>query len=312
MSSKRRGFTLVELLVVIAIIGVLVGLLLPAVQSAREAARRMQCTNNLKQIGLAMHNFHSTYQRFPPGYIWAAPTLGGNETTWLTHILNYVEQNNLVNTGSLTVDMSNAGNINETMNSGFVAFMKCPSDIDVGLTSTATHKYRARGNYVGNSGVGPMTEFDRVLQPARPLGVFYLNSLIRIGDITDGSSNTIIVSEIRKVVTASEGTAGGDCRGVMHYPEGSTFQFNRPPNSLVPDELRSLYCTNTNPNVPCIGTFTTFNPRRLIMTARSSHTGGVNASLGDGSVRFVSNSIDLLTWQALSSPNGGEVISGDL
>ena len=109
MFSTQRGFTLVELLVVIAIIGVLVGLLLPAVQSAREAARRMQCTNNLKQIGLAMHNFHSTYNRFPPGYIWASATLGGNETTWLTHILNFVEQNNLVNTGSLRVDMSGAG-----------------------------------------------------------------------------------------------------------------------------------------------------------------------------------------------------------
>ena len=97
----------------------------------------------------------------------------------------------------------------------------------------------------------------------------------------------------------------------MHYPEGSTFQFNRTPNSLVPDELRRSYCTNTNPKVPCIGSFTSYSPRRLIMTARSSHTGGVNAALGDGSVRFVSNSIDLTTWQALSSPNGGEVVVGD-
>jgi prepilin-type N-terminal cleavage/methylation domain-containing protein/prepilin-type processing-associated H-X9-DG protein len=304
-----RAFTLIELLVVIAIIAVLIGLLLPAVQKVREAANRMKCQNNLKQLGLAMHNFHDTNNRLPPGSVWANPgasgDLIGRESTWITHTMPYIEEDNVLKTGNLRELFGSRG-INDTIAGTFLKTFKCPSDSEVGLVLQAGGNnigYRARGNYAANNGIGPMIEWD-VPNTARPQGVFMLNSKPRLGELTDGTSNTVFIAEVIKV------PGDRDCRGMMHYPEGPLYHHNRTPNSPVPDELRAFYCVSA-PRAPCIGTFSSCCPKRLTMTARSHHAGGVNVLMGDGSVRFASDNISLVTWQALSSPRGGEVIGAN-
>jgi hypothetical protein len=306
-------------LVVIAIIAVLVGLLLPAVQKVREAANRMSCSNNLKQVGLGMHNFHGTYQRLPSGTVWEPGAGGdrqGSEATWVTHLLPYLEEENLYRTGDFNrgFGQGNAGHPNNTITSTFLKLMKCPSDVDpVEICSWGSSRAWARGNYAANNGIGPMTETTAPV--SRPTGVLSLNRNYKLTEITDGTTNTALVSEVIAVPgtlpsDAPVNAGGTDWRGVMHYPEGPLYHHNYTPNSAVPDEVRQGMCLSI-PQAPCLGTTTSWNPKRIILTARSWHSGGVNLLVGDGSVRFVSNNISLFTWQAASSPTGGEVLASD-
>ena len=313
---RARGFTLVELLVVIAIIGILIALLLPAVQAAREAARGSQCTNNLKQIGLAMHFHHDKKKMFPPGGASGENTGSAkdkpatpNECTWIAFTYPFIEQTAL----DAQIDWTK-------LNSNFyqVAGVKvynlpvplffCPSDTTPPPNTTYTGLNFARGNYVANNGIGPAIEYRRGpghTTPeylGRPGGMFYMNSWLKFSDIKDGTSQTVMISEIRCPKDPRDG------RGIMHYPEGPLYQHNRTPNSLVPDEIRQAWCFTT-PKAPCIGGFSAYNNVKYIATARSSHPGGVNVLLGDGSVRFISETIALNTWQALSSP---ELVTGEL
>jgi prepilin-type processing-associated H-X9-DG protein len=141
-----------------------------------------------------------------------------------------------------------------------------------------------------------MQESDTYHSPvARPAGVFYLNSWLNMSSILDGTSNTALVSEIRLLADNK------DFRGVLHYPEGPLYHHDHTPNSLVPDEIRSQFCVDDRWS-PCIGTFSAWIPRYLTMTARSYHPGGVHLLLGDGHVRFVSESIALDVWQAVGTP----------
>jgi prepilin-type N-terminal cleavage/methylation domain-containing protein/prepilin-type processing-associated H-X9-DG protein len=307
---RRSGFTLVELLVVIAIIGVLVALLLPAVQTAREASRRSSCTNNLRQIGLGMQLFHDTFLRLPAGTVWE-PGAGGNqkgsEATWITHLLPYVEQETLYRTGDFNqgFGQGNAGHPNNTITSTFLKLTRCPSDVHpVIICSWGASVAWARGNYVANNGIGPMVETTTIDTNLRQQGVFMLQSKNRFADITDGTTNTVFVSELLK-------SPGNDWRGVMHYPEGSLYQHNQTPNSPVPDEFRQGMCLSIL-RAPCVPTSTSWNPKRITLAARSLHPGGVMALFGDGSVRWASNNIALAAWRALSSPQGGETSIGDL
>jgi prepilin-type N-terminal cleavage/methylation domain-containing protein/prepilin-type processing-associated H-X9-DG protein len=304
-ARRRNGFTLIELLVVIAIIAVLIGLLLPAVQKVREAANRAKCTSNLKQIGLGLHNYHDVYLRFPAGYLWngVAWSPDSNESTWITHLLPFLEQGNLYNEADFKGPFG-LGGVNTAVMSAFLSLFKCPSDVEVAIVGGAWGPNWARGNYVANDGIGPMLSVnDAPYSPNRSVkvpGVFMLNSKTRIADITDGTSQTAMASEVIK-------SPGEDWRGVMHYPEGPLYQHNNTPNSSAPDWFRMQFCLPI-PGAPCVGTYSSWDTRRVVLTARSRHPGGVNLLLVDGSVRFISNDIDLATWQALCTPHGGEVL----
>jgi prepilin-type N-terminal cleavage/methylation domain-containing protein len=316
---SRRAFTLIELLVVIAIIAVLIGLLLPAVQKVREAAARMSCQNNLKQIGLALHNYHDVNRFLPAGTICPGGACGDRaaaESTWMTWLLPFIEENNLWFTADLNKGFGQGykGEPNNTITSTKLKKYSCPSDQDVDISSWYGTAVWARGNYVGNNGIGPMIE-TTAATTTRPNGVFMLNRTYKVTDITDGTSNTAFISEVIKVpgtlpATAPVNSGGTDWRGVMHYSEGPLYQHNYTPNSAVPDETRQGMCLSIG-QAPCIGTTTSWNPKRILFTARSRHPGGVNLLVGDGSVRFVSDNINLVTWKALSSPQGGEVLGSD-
>ena len=316
---SRQAFTLIELLVVIAIIAVLIGLLLPAVQKVREAAGRMSCQNNLKQIGLAFHSYHDVNRFLPAGTICPGGACGDRaaaESTWMTWLLPFLEENNLWLTADLTKGFGQgyAGEPNNKITSTKLKKYSCPSDLDVDISSWYGTAVWARGNYAGNNGIGPMVETTGATS-SRPNGVFMLNRTYKLTDISDGTSNTAFISEVIKVpgtlpANAPVNGGGTDWRGVMHYSEGPLYQHNYTPNSSVPDETRQGMCLSI-PQAPCIGTTTSWNPKRILFTARSRHPGGVNLLVGDGSVRFVSDNINLVTWQALSSPQGGEVLGSD-
>jgi prepilin-type N-terminal cleavage/methylation domain-containing protein/prepilin-type processing-associated H-X9-DG protein len=322
-SSQAEGFTLVELLVVVAIIGVLVALLLPAIQAAREAARRSQCVNNLKQIGVAMHTHHDTFRFLPYGHKIPTPPLNNNqdlgESTWVLCILRYMEQSSLYDLADPAVGFGSAAPPPSTTNNAPVcrtpiSQLECPSNSRV--KNILWYQIYTRGSYVANNGLGPMAEWVYGVGTGagqlstRVAGVFYVNSQTRFADFLDGTGQTALASEIRVVLG---GAPNGDQRGVFHYPEGPLYHHNYTPNSMIPDGVRAATCVN-DPLVPCVGTYTAWNNRSLTMTARSYHPGGVNVVFGDGNVRFITDSIDLGIWKALCTPKAivGEASVGSI
>jgi prepilin-type N-terminal cleavage/methylation domain-containing protein/prepilin-type processing-associated H-X9-DG protein len=338
----KRGFTLIELLVVIAIIAVLIGLLLPAIQKVREAANRMKCGNALKNIGLAVHNYHNALSAFPPGY---QKTSGKSDrATWIIMMLPYIEQDNMFNMYDPANSVGGATD-NNALNSVNVSFMQCPSAPQYGPkiypvyppgASVVVAPF-AMGNYVANGGLGPDTccgKFSSIpLNPSPslylgtgftsaagdPSGVFLLQLQggqgRTISSISDGTSNTLMVSEVinnQGDPSNKKYAVGGteDWRGNLTYDENCMFHWNYTPNSSNPDWVRDTLCTSSL-KAPCIPSGTSYVDHKIIVTPRSFHTGGVNVAMCDGSVRFVTNNISLVTWQALGSPAGGEVIGSD-
>jgi prepilin-type N-terminal cleavage/methylation domain-containing protein/prepilin-type processing-associated H-X9-DG protein len=311
----RKAFTLIELLVVIAIIGVLVSLLLPAVQAAREAARRAQCTNNLKQVGLAMHNYHDTIGSLPPG------TSGCCNGTWQATILPYLEQGAIFN--AYNYDRPRYSDAwNTTVTYSFIATLLCPSDspskpVTTALGTANSGRITAH-NYVANFGQTDIDQRD-LLDGVRFAGAPFtyiapysnanhINTankgrVVNFGSIRDGLSNTLLVSE----VVAGKGR---DLRGVTWWADATTFTTFLAPNSRLADRM---YSTNAcefpgQGNPPCRAV-PLLDP--LMTGARSRHPGGVTTAMADGSVRFVKDSIALNVWQAISSTSGGEVIGAD-
>ena len=314
-TRSPRGFTLIELLVVIAIIAVLIGLLLPAVQKVREAAARMSCSNNLKQLGVALHNYNTAQSHFPSGYLWQQiwTNAQSDESTWISHLLPYIEQDNLGQTynGGLSghwFGEPSADPLVDPVRTAFLKIFLCPSDISPVALVPSASPYFARGNYVANNGIGPMSV--AMAPPFNPKstvvtpGVFLQNSNTRVADITDGLANTAFVSELIKVPSTDDG------RGIMHYPEGPLYQHNFTPNSSSPDQFRTSLCVSI-PEAPCVGAYPDWSTRAVILTARSRHSGGVNLLLGDGSGRFVNNNISLATWRALATVSAGDILGSD-
>ena len=351
-AKRPAAFTLVELLVVIAIIGVLVALLLPAIQAAREAARRAQCTNNLHNIGLAVHNYASARQTLPPGDVRDPFFNGGSQVksmySWVTLIMPYIEEANAHGVMDWTEGLEQNQGTDEQEGTRahhlFIKTFACPSEVnqaaDIGLVNKF---YGARGNYVGNAGLGwfwaedvsPNDQLEGWLADtsaggdslkARPsvsgihmtaLGSFVVSSVKplkgrKFSDFTDGTSNTAAISELRLIPET-------DTRGAMHFGPASMYMHDWTPNVAIGEEnsfnrLRAedwtRYCDRQGPAreiAPCRQASDGWKGLWQ-HTARSYHTGGVNLAMADGSTRFVSDDIDLLVWRAMGSADGGEVI----
>lgn len=309
-----RGFTLVELLVVIAIIGVLVALLLPAVQSAREAGRRMKCQNNMRQVAIALHNHHDVRGHFPHGvyeYIDTTTSAGPppygsrqDRRCWLHDILPYLEHKPLFDRFEAHMD-TGASALSFPDHLAVVWPTVCPSD---GLSPKLLTFWGAppmptqgfSGNVIANAG----NDYFNPGGPANSVdlnGVFFAVSKVRIADMLDGSSNTALLSE----TILSKDDSSHDIRGRYHNPAhgGVFFSTRLPPNTMVPDQFN--WCSNTPVRrAPCIWTGVD-----MFMLPRSYHPSGVNMALSDGSVRFVSDGVDAVAFRALGSRNGNETVT---
>jgi prepilin-type N-terminal cleavage/methylation domain-containing protein/prepilin-type processing-associated H-X9-DG protein len=317
LPTSRRAFTLVELLVVIAIIGVLVALLLPAVQAARESSRRTKCQSNLRQWALAMHNFHDVKNNLPY-FTQVTP----NRQTWAPFVMPYLEQGNLVAAYDMNTHWYNAPNLAVTQLN--LPIFSCASDRQKAMWLDQTGFISARGNYLvnyGNHTWGNDTGFG----PGHgPFGVTTITSAAsnlftpyqcRFAQITDGLSNTLLMSEVIVArMDNNQNGAGtwqnGDFRGhIWHDATASSpshcpnlFMTINGPNSSVPDNALCGIIPNPDTKMPCVAGSSTSRQN----AARSRHPSGVNASLADGSVRFVADSINLTTWRALGTMDGGE------
>jgi prepilin-type N-terminal cleavage/methylation domain-containing protein/prepilin-type processing-associated H-X9-DG protein len=385
----RRGFTLVELLVVIAIIGILVGLLLPAVQAAREAARRMQCTNNQKQLALACLNVESATKSFPPGYPTFSETMttapnninsgggtnfpafivvgsqGGGMVSqaraygpaWTMHVNAYMEQSTLasrVDQGVASGDLDESNpwdNLDglpwrrpDIDTQTFArSFLSCPSAVrsdtlysDLALENLIKANYAAcfggqfmrdatnRGDRTKRGMFGAVENVKKYEYGAR----FGIGKGIKFGEISDGSSNTVMMSEVLAnhrpdTRTSSSAPAGmnRDVRGAILCPMmgGNSFSGFFPPNSRATDVTQGCPPAGDPAALPATDPMSCTQDRnidpvtggRWQVAARSNHTGGVNAAFGDGSVRFYSSNIDRGVWSALCTIAGGEVANAD-
>jgi len=313
--KNRKGFTLIELLVVIAIIAILIALLLPAVQQAREAARRSSCKNNIKQIGLALHNYHDNFNTTPPGSICllnaSGTTYYGHGWTWHATLLPYIDRANLYNEiqGSDSSGMgAESGGSTSTKQRlagrTVITVFQCPSHPDASGGPAkdlyATSNYNGNmGTLIGSSGdncySGSVTDAAGMAAPGGCLnadGIFFPNSSVAFRDVTDGLSNTIFVSEVID--------SGGDTNMLGAGGSDRKYCFSGGADGNPPSEMTEyLIAAENNDPINSYGE----------EAAGSYHIGGAHFVFGDGRVRFLSENIDMKVYRALSTRAKGEVVN---
>ena len=306
LGTRRRAFTLVELLVVIAIIGILIALLLPAVQAAREAARRSQCTNNLKQISIACHNYHDTHKQFPPGSIYCTSWVAHGYNPymfgimgWDAYVLPYMEQQALYDqidfnypayitdtvgqytgvTGEHPTDPANQ--VNKLVCTSAPATFSCPSTASR-MPISETKDYAMNGGQ-GLPNHGPVTPTPTTGNiPSPTNGIGYKNSDIRMADVTDGTSNTFLLLERKRNLNKTNSWRVNPFIWQCHWHNG----FVTSGFTAAGTQVFSIGLNNRTPD--------------------GDHPGGVNTSLCDGSVRFVSETITWSIFKATYSRDGNE------
>ncbi|MFQ5732019.1 MAG: DUF1559 domain-containing protein [Planctomycetaceae bacterium] len=324
MKHKRSrpgstGFTLIELLVVIAIIAILIALLLPAVQQAREAARRSSCKNNMKQVGLGLHNYHDANGQFPPFAVVLNARINRRHrltddnnlrdarSNWVILLLPYIEQTNLWNMWDSNTPLGYQAPNNQLVVRTPVPVLKCPSDTNVDKAANIFGIEFARGNYAMNT--WGAREFQR--GGTRWAGIGWRNHGARFRDVTDGTSNTVFVAEVRA------GIHPLDPRGIWALPSlGSGVGSHAwgdasRPNDQRPNADDSYQCrryrgTARQQRMPCWGNSGNNNMQHA---SRSQHPGGVHVLMGDGSVRFVTDSINGRVWRFIQTAQGNEVVT---
>ena len=317
MRRTSKGFTLVELLVVIAIIGILIALLLPAVQAAREAARRNQCLNNLKQLGIAMHNHHDVKQHLPP------KSSGCCFGTWQHLILTFMEQDNIgslyQNWGGTDTSPGGTGTPpryggapnNTNVGQKRIETLTCPSDTpNAPISSITSHNYLVNlGNTNEGQGTFNSVTFEgapfqaaKFLSPDTTITTVTPGGWIvrpQIGNnfntVLDGLSNTILLAEVL------QGT-GSDLRGFSWWANSAGFTAHNPPNTPLPDNVAQNCTSLPKLNLPCA----IASGGNNMLASRSRHPGGVQVVMGDGSGRFVRQTVAINIWRAASTSRGRE------
>jgi prepilin-type N-terminal cleavage/methylation domain-containing protein/prepilin-type processing-associated H-X9-DG protein len=337
MNASRRAFTLIELLVVIAIIAVLIALLLPAVQAAREAARRASCVSNMKQLGLAIQNYHSIHNAVVPARIWLSGQngctsntfTGCQNTNWLALLLPQLEQQSLYNAFNFTLGSEGPGIAgfftNTTVMTSTVAIMVCPSDRQMSFQYPTSFRGGAlsqptlsKGNYAVSWG---NTNWSQASTTVAGIPWAYLETAfgqgtlgqVNFAEVTDGLSNTVFMSEILK-------GAQNDVRGLLwtSIPGGDQYMTRFPPNSFkdiyrgpnTSDILgQAVLCVNEpGQKLPCTGVG---SDAAVYVGSKSRHPGGVNSLFGDGSVRYMKDSILGTIWKSVNTIASAEVLSAD-
>jgi prepilin-type N-terminal cleavage/methylation domain-containing protein len=341
-TKRRRGFTLIELLVVIAIIAILIALLLPAVQQAREAARRTQCKNNLKQLGLGLHNYESSLRVFPPNLIPSGTKYQYSAGNWgvLAYLSPYLDQANLYNLLNLnapTYCSGPGGSIicdpnNQIAAGMIIPIFLCPSDKGTSLGGGYGVASLGPANYVANlgSGLNSTAAGPANGSPYNADGIAFADSRVKIADITDGTSNTAAMSE-STLGDGDESATGPTPPAKAEKVYGYLYTFQSSLDDAAcaapthwnldrrrgflwfSGEIRNAaynhYYTPNYKSWDCITNAAAMGYTAIgWKAARSQHVGGVHLLLCDGSVRFVSDNVDRVTWRALSTRSGGEVI----
>jgi prepilin-type N-terminal cleavage/methylation domain-containing protein/prepilin-type processing-associated H-X9-DG protein len=297
---RRKAFSLIELLVVLAIIGLLVALVLPAVQKVREAANAMLCQSNLRQLGIALHAYHNRLGNFPPGYVAKDRpdgSDGGPGWGWAAHLLEDIEQDNLFRQINFGKGIHEAP---AEVRTGSLVLLRCPSDERVGPFTVQRKPGQpitdiAHANYVAMFGMG---EIQATVAGGVGDGVFYRNSLTRFADVRDGTSNTIFLGERSSDLALASwtGSVSGGTVPPRQYPAAGTGE--------APVLVLGRTGTLTAPRLP-----NARSPR--IADFRSRHPGGVNFLFGDGSARRIHADIDPAVWVALGTRAGGEPLLRD-